>query len=85
MRTTSPVAGETDSVRRGLMWRTVPPRSTMPRSAPVASAICTKLMCEMRGLAPITSKWPVCSKSGIGCRFTVPNTASEAANLLAQS
>ena len=42
-------------------------------------------MWEIRGLAPKISRWSVCSMSGTGWIVLVPKTASEPANLFAQS
>ena len=44
-----------------------------------------KLACDARGFSPMTRHRSVCSRSGIGCTFDEPNTASLATNLLAQS
>ena len=55
------------------------------RRLAIGSAIEMKLICETRGFAPKISRKSVLSMSGIGWMVLDPNTASEAANLLAQS
>ena len=62
----SPTPDFTDSMRRGLTKRTLPPRFSMARSTSIGSAIEMKLMCDTPGFEPRTSKYSVCSKSGSG-------------------
>src|SRR6478735_5414136 len=83
--TVSPTPRSGRSTRRGLTNTIRAPRARAERNSPITLLIDQKLPCEARGFSPMIRHRSVCSTSGIGCTVVVPNTACEAANLLAQS